>query len=177
MTEKKPFERNSLRDLTEKRYIKKMEHIIVEEGKKLLNSLRINYCIISQKQISKFLEKHSEFKDDFGKTVWHQIKIQHLFDTHVINTFQHQLLIMMKQILNRNSRYILRRDEFDKRYFVMNCFYYPKTMNCLRDQCIASEVCPHYFKNVEGKHAKYRKYADEYQKKKKEKPNVNVVEK
>ena len=53
MSQREPFSRNLLKGLNEKSYIKKLEYIIVDEGKSLLNSLKINYIIVSQKQITK----------------------------------------------------------------------------------------------------------------------------
>jgi len=172
MPQREPFKRNLLKGLTEKRYIKKLEYVIVEEGKRLLNSLKIKYCIVSQKQITKFLDKHSSFREDFNKhTTWHQIRIQYLYDTHQINSKQYLFLSTMRQILNKNNDYILRKDEFDNRKFVMQCEWYPKTNKCLRDQCVATHACPHYYKNFETKHEKLERYCEEY-KKKKELKNV-----
>lgn len=159
MPAREPFKRNSLRGIkNEEHYIKKMEDIIIAEGERLLNSLKINYCIISQRYISKFIEKHPEFK----KTVWQQIRIQRLYDTKIINTFQHKLLIMMKQVCNKNNLYILKKDAFDKRYYVLNCKRIVE--KCLMDDCPSAEACPYYYKNVEGKHAKYQRWVEEYKK-------------
>jgi len=161
MSEREPFERNSLRGIrSEQHYMKKMEDIIVAEGKRLLNSLRINYIMIHQKHISKFIDKHPEFK----KTVWQQIRIQRLLDTKIISSSQHCLLVMFKQVCNKNSIYVLRGISFKQRYHVLNCDR--KVENCLLDDCKASEICPYYFKNTEGKHAKYQRWTKEkYEKK------------
>ena len=171
MSEREEFKRNSLRGIkNEKRYINKMEHIIVDEGKRILNGLRASYRIVSQKDITKFLDAHPEFKEAFNKkTTWHQIHLQWMYDTHVITTYQHRILIMTKQILNKHSSYILRSFEFENRYYVMQCEWYPKTEKCLRDQCKASENCPHYHKNFETKHEKYGKLAEAYRIKKEKK--------
>ena len=167
MSQREPFKRNLLKGLTEKRYIKKLEHVIVDEGKRLLNSLKIKYIIVSQKQITKFLEKHSSFKEAFNKhTIWHQIRIQYLYDTHQINSKQYRLLSTMRQVLNKNNDYILRKNEFDNRKFVIQCEWYPKTKKCLRDQCVATHVCPHHYKNFETNHKKLKRYTEEYYKKK-----------
>jgi len=174
MTERFPFERNLLKGLNEKKYIRKMEHIIIDEGKKILNSLRIHYCIVSQENITKFLESHPTFKEDFNKhTIWHQIRIMYLFEEHRVNRDQYAILSTMRQILNKNNDYILRPEEFDNRYYVMKCEWYPKTNKCLRDQCKASEACPHYYKNFETKHDKYSKLCAEYQKKKGSKDKID----
>jgi len=149
--EKKPFERNMLRQLTEKKYIRKMEYIIIEEGKKILNSLKVGYMIVADKQIHKFLLKHP----DFIGTRWHQVGMKSIFEYKLINTFQYQHLIMMKQALNKNGMYILRKDEFENRKFANDCDRYHllksdecKDKICFQDSCIAKKVCPIFYQNT-----------------------------
>lgn len=164
MPAREPFSRNVLRGIKgEKHYIKKMEDIIISEGKRLLNSLRLNYIMIPQKHITKFIDKHPEFK----KTVWQQIRIQRIYDTKVINSAQHRLLIMFKQVCNKNNIYILKGDSFKNRYYVLKCGRINEKC-CLHD-CPSAEICPYYYKNVEGKHAKYQRFVEEYKKKKENK--------
>lgn len=172
---KEIFERNLLRDLTENKYIRKMENIIIDEGKRIIDSIGVKYIVVHEKQLTKFLESiPKKYREAFNKhTTWHQIKIMHLYEKHrILNKSQYGIVSTMRQILNKRGNYILRPQEFDHRYYVMKCEWYPKVSKkcpCLRDQCKASECCPHYVKNIETKHDKYKKYFEEYQKNKEKK--------
>jgi len=92
--EKDPFERQMLRDLNKISYLKKLEYIIVEEGKRLLYSQKVSFLLVSSKDMSKYDSKHP----DLQNMTWHQIGLKNLFDKKLINTFQYQLLITMKQV-------------------------------------------------------------------------------
>lgn len=142
---KEPFEKNMLRGLDEKRYVKKIESIIIEAGRRLLNSLRVNHTVIPTKHIIKFLEKHPEFKN----TTWHQIGFKRLYGDKLINNFQYKLLITMKQILNKNDSYILRATEFDDRKYALGCERFQKGETCHQHSCVSIRVCPFFYKNTE----------------------------
>lgn len=147
---RKPFERNMLRDMNEKTYVKKLENIIITEGKRILNSINVKYKVTPNKNITKFLESYPEFLG----TTWYQIGFKSLFDYKRINTFQYQLLITMKQVLNKNNIYILRRYEFDDRKRILECQRYQqlkkedcKETTCLQDECKVTKVCPVFYQN------------------------------
>lgn len=142
--QKEPFERLMLKTLKPKKYIRKMERIIVDEGKALINSLRINYRIVSNENIGKWLEKHPEFK----KTNWKQLGFYKLCKNSEINKREKRLLTTMKQVLNKNNNYLLRGDQFELRKKVLNC----STYNVVKDLCYSKDcpnfiVCPKYYKN------------------------------
>ena len=144
MKKKQPFDRLMLTCLNEKKYVRKLEYIIVEEGKRLLNSLKIRFIIVNAKDLTKWIEN----REDFKSVHWHQIGIKKLLEYKIINTFQYQLLITMKQALNKNDNYILRGNEFEDRKFVLECKYYERGKTCLNDSCQSIRVCPLYFKNT-----------------------------
>jgi hypothetical protein len=139
---KKPLDRMLLRSFkNEKQYVSKLEYIIIEQGKRVLGSLNINHIIVSDEDIQKFITKYPEFFN----TRWHQIGIERLYNERLIDTFQYELLITMKQALNKNGSYILRSDEFDNRLWVMKCKRYEnKKVPCVQEECKIKLDCPLY---------------------------------
>lgn len=143
MKEKEPFDRMMLKQLNKKSYVKKLEYIIVEEGKRILQSLKIGFMIVSSKNISKFVEKYPDFK----VTTWHQIGLENIFKKYrILNTFQYQLLITMKQILNKNGKYLLMKNQFENREYVLSCKHYKEVDVCYNDDCRATYECPKFYK-------------------------------
>lgn len=142
--EKEPFERLMLKQMKPKNYIKKLESIVIEEGKRILNSLRINYMIVDNKQIERYQDKHPEFV----KLCWKQLGLNQLYRNNKVTSHQYDLLIRMKQALNKNSRYLLRGDQFKLRNKVLGCKVYKEVKElCYSKDCPCFIVCPKHYKN------------------------------
>ena len=146
MSQPKPdFDRLMLKNMKVKNYLRKMERIIIDEGKRILRSINKHAIIVRNDQISKFLDKYPHFK----KTIWRQIGIYELLRLNLITPKQYQLLIMMKQILNKTDYYLLRPDQFVHRVKVLHCQRYNKVGNelCYMDDCPMFLVCPIHYMN------------------------------
>ncbi|GAH28780.1 unnamed protein product [marine sediment metagenome] len=139
-----PSEKMSLRQMNEKGYIDRLEWLIVEEGKRILNSLKISHMIITQENIQKYNDSHPIVA---GLT-WHQVGFERIYKKyHTLNAHQYRHLIAMKQVLNKNNKYLLRRDEFDNRERILECDRFKNQDTCLVSDCKSAYLCPKYYEN------------------------------
>lgn len=140
---KKPFDRMLLRSFKDKKQFEdKLESLLVEEGKRILNSIKKSYIIVNEDHIQDFLEKHPKL----GKPRWYQIGMEHFYKKGILNVHQYKIVVMIKQILNKNGNYLLRGDEFENKNGVLNCHFFKnvKVKNCCNSSCPFTRSCIKY---------------------------------